>query len=155
MEEEQNKLNTAIEEARKHYTKESEIWCPYFSSKITLNSDGFNHLLNKPNRMPRNVDEQLLKLRLLKKGLEVIRKAGTVQEYRIRLEKVSKPAKDGFCKTKQVEYWGFQAILGQDKMIKITAIVKKVGDGKLIFWSVMPHKKFNKQKLYTEGIEED
>ena len=149
------RLKIKIEKTREIYSKNSEIWCPYFSSNITLNSDGFNHLLNKPNRLPRNINEQLLKLSLVEKALNVVRKSGTLQEYRDRIEKTGKPGRDGFCKTSRVQYWGFHAILGDQRKIKIVVVLRKVGDGKLTFWSVLPHKKFNNQKLYSEGIEEE
>ena len=149
------RLKRLIEKSRVLYATEPEIWCPYFKSKITLNADGFNHLLYKPNRQPRNVSEQILKLSLLRKAIGVIRQTGTLQEFRNRIEKLGKPAKDGFMKTKHVQYWGFHAILGEEKLIKIVVVVKQNGDGKLIFWSVLPHKRFNNPKLYSEGIEED
>jgi hypothetical protein len=69
------------------------------------------------------------------------------------MEKIDKQMRDGFYKMSRIQYWGFHAILGNEKMIKIVVVIKKIGDGKLIFWSVLPHKKFNNKKLYTEGIE--
>ena len=153
--EKSEKLKNRIAIAKEIYTKNPEVWCPYFSSNVTLNSDGFNHLLNKPNRLPRNINEQLLKLSLVEKALNVIRKSGTLQEYRDRIEKVGKPSSNGFSKTSRVQYWAFHAILGDQKKIKIVTVLRKIGDGKITFWSVLPHKKFNNQKLYTEGIEED
>lgn len=149
------KLKSQIEISRLFYSSISHLRCPYFQGDIVLNSDGFNHLLNKPNRQPRNVSEQLLKLSLLKKAIEVIRKSGTVQEIREQIERVGKPARDGFSKTKQVTYWGFHAIVGNEKKIKIVVVLKKIGEGNIMFWSVLPHKKFNTQKLYTDGIGED
>lgn len=151
----EERLRVLIEKTRNFYNLEKEIWCPYFKTKIVLNSDGFNHLLNKPNRLPRNVDEQLLKLNLLKKALFVIKNTGTVQEIREIIERISRPSKDGFCKTKKVQYWAFHAILGDQKLIKIVVIIKRIGDGNLMFWSVLPHKKFNNQKLYSEDINND
>jgi hypothetical protein len=96
-----------------------------------------------------------LKLSLVEKALNIIRKSGTLQEYRDRIEKVGKPSRDGFCKTSQVQYWAFHAILGEQRKIKIVTVLRRVGDGKITFWSVLPHKKFNNQKLYSEGIEDD
>jgi len=140
-----------LKSSRELYDATPEIFCPYFKSNVVLTSDGFNHLLNKPNRQPRNIKEQRLKLRLLKLGLHILGNAGTVQEYRTTLEKWGEPKKDGFSKTKQVEYWGFHDILGKNPMILIRIIVRKIGDGKLHFWSVMPIGKIGKQKLYKDG----
>ena len=148
-------LHQLIENARLVYGRKESISCPYFGVAVFLTSDGFNHLLHKPNRQPRNVGEQMLKLRLLKRGLKIIGRAGTVQEHRIRIEKVGKPARDGFTKTKSVEYWAFHDIVGQTKRFILRVIIRRIGDGRMHFWSVMPHGKINKQKLYQEGIEEE
>jgi hypothetical protein len=147
---ETERLIEYIQRAKVIYDKEKEIYCPYLNQKITLSSDGFNHLQYKPNRTPRNIKEQILKLMLLKKGLEIIPKCGTLQEYRVQTEKYGKAQQNGFYKMKQVQYWGFHAILA-DKKHKIKVILKQVGDGKIIFWSVMPYD----QKLYTLGIDEN
>jgi hypothetical protein len=146
--------HTLVKTSRELYDTSSEIHCPYFKSTIALTSDGFNHLLHKPNRQPRNIKEQRLKLRLLKPGLHILNNAGTVQEYRTTLEKWGSPGKDGFSKTKQVEYWGFHDIIGKNPMILIRSIVRKIGDGKLHFWSVMPIGKIGKQKIYKDGMED-
>lgn len=137
------------EKAKILYEAEKEIYCPYFHSKIILNSDGFNHLQYKPNRTPRNLKEQIYKLSLLKTALGTIPKCGTLQEYRIQTERYGKLQKDGFHKMKQVQYWGFHSIT-ESKKNKIKIILKQVGDGHVIFWSVMPYK-----KMYDKGIDED
>ena len=146
--------HSLVETSRKLYDATPEISCPYFKSNISLTSDGFNHLLHKPNRQPRNIKEQRLKLRLLKLGLRILNNAGTAQEYRTTLEKWGSPGKDGFSKTKQVEYWGFHDIIGKEPMILIRVIVRKIGDGKLHFWSVMPIGKIGKQKFYRDSMED-
>lgn len=148
------KLKRLIDHSKTIYKLQEQIWSPYFNDHVTLTSEGFNHLQYKNNQIPRNISEKLLKLFLLPKALEIIKKAGTLQEYRKGLEKVGSPGKDGLYKTKNIEYWGFHAIFGKDNLRKIVVILKRTGDGKVIFWSVMPHRKFNNQKLYDEGIED-
>ncbi len=148
-------LHTLVASSKILYEKNQTIRCPFFEGDVTLNADGFNHLLYKTNRLPRNVKAQLLKLRLLKKALRIIQKAGTVQEYRVKIEKFGKVSKDGFTKTKQVEYWAFHHIVGEQKKFLIRVIVRRIGDGKPHFWSVMPHGKIERQKLYLEGIDEE
>jgi hypothetical protein len=143
-----------IGKAKAVYAAENLIHCPYFRDKVALTADGFNHLQYKTTRVIRNVDEQTLKLTLLPKALEVIKHAGTLQEYRKSIEKVGKLGNDGFYKTKRVEYWGFHAIIGNDYLRKIVVVLKRTGDGKILFWSVMPYKKFKNQKLFDEGIED-
>ncbi|MDO8593321.1 MAG: hypothetical protein Q7R59_00235 [bacterium] len=147
-------FHSLVKTSRELYDATPEIHCPYFKSNVALTSDGFNHLLHKPNRQPRNINEQRLKLRLLKRALHVLGNAGTVQEYRTTLEKWGSSGKDGFSKTKQVEYWGFHDIVGKNPMILIRLIIRKIGDGKLHFWSVMPIGKIGKQKLYRDTMDD-
>ena len=153
--EDQHDLHEIIRQAKSAYDAQEIIHCPFFEGPVTLSADGFYHLTNKPNRQPRNVNEQKLKLRLLKKALRIIRKTGTIQEYRCNMEKFGGPAKDGFTKMKQVEHWAFHHIVGEKKQFLIRVIVRRIGDGKIHFWSVMPHGRIDRQKLYQQGIEVD
>ncbi len=144
------------EKAEKLYLSKKEIYCPYFQKRIILNSDGFHHL-QFSSRRERNKNEQFLKFCLLSFALEIIEKSGTIQEYRKILMPIGKKSKrDGFIKMKEVEFWGLVAIIGE-KSKKIKATLRRVGDGNITFWSVMPYSKIKngEQKIFTEGIEED
>ncbi|MDP3792134.1 MAG: hypothetical protein Q8Q89_00150 [bacterium] len=88
-------------------------------------------------------------------ALGVIKKSGTLQEYRKEPVRIGRPSKGGFYTTKIAEYFGFVAIVGEKK-IKIRVIVRRIGDGNFTFWSVMPDSKLRGgQKLYDYGIEDD
>ena len=141
------------EKAHAHYVKEREIYCPYFGQKVVLNSEGFHHLQFSAGR-ERPKQEQLTKFRLLSSALQVIRKSGTLQEYRVLLEPVGKKKQDGSTPMKEVQYCAFIAIVGE-KQKKIRVIVRKIGNGNIAFHSVMYHskRKNGKQRLYTTGIE--
>lgn len=152
-------MDLAYFEARKQkaleiYTKQRAIRSPYFNSDVVLNSDGFHHLQFSA-RSERPKEEQLLKFALLPLGLNIIKKATTLQEYRKLLLPVGKKSKrDGLRPTKMVEWWGFVAIFVEQD-IKVRVVLRRIGDGNIIFWSVMPHTKLKGgQKLYTEGIED-
>jgi hypothetical protein len=141
------------EKAETIYKAQREIYCPYFQTKVILNSDGFHHLQFSARR-ERDKKVQLLKFNLLPLALEVIRKAGTVQEYRKLLTPIGKPsARDGSVPMKEVEYWGLVAIVKENN-VKVRVILRKVGTGNVTFWSVMPDVKWKngKQKLSSEGI---
>lgn len=144
----------AEDKARKLYAKERAIHCPYFQQKITLNSDGLHHLRYSARR-ERSKEEQHLKFRLLPLALQVIRKSGTVQEYRRGLLPIGRRRTDGFVSMKEVEYWAFVAIVG-DRPLKIRTIVRKVGNGNITFWSVMLDTKIKngRQRLAHEDIED-
>ncbi|MFA6554362.1 MAG: hypothetical protein WCS89_02525 [Candidatus Paceibacterota bacterium] len=155
MEPEINYFNMRKEKAREIYSAQNEIYNPYFKTKIILNSDGFHHLQFSA-RVERNKKEQLLKFSLLPLGLDVIRKSGTIQEYRKLLTPIGKPSPlNNSIPMKEVEYWGFAAITGKSN-IKIRVIVRRVGDGNIIFWSVMPNSKIKHgyQKIFDVGIED-
>ncbi|MEI6480627.1 MAG: hypothetical protein WCO12_03885 [bacterium] len=90
------------EKAHNLYTSQKTIYNPYFKTNITLNSDGFHHLQFSARR-ERNKKETLLKFSLLPLALEIIRKSGTVQEYRKSLDPIGKKnLKDGFTQMKEV-----------------------------------------------------
>ena len=127
------------------------VYNPYFKSQVIFNSDGLHHLQFSARR-ERNKKEQLLKFSLLPLAFVIIKNSGTLQEYRKGLTAVGKKSKDGLTPMKETEYWGFVAIVGENK-IKIRVVAKRVGDGNIIFWSVMPFSKLKGgQKLYTNGI---
>jgi hypothetical protein len=148
-----NLFNKSKERARIIYNNQKTIYCPYFKDKIILNSDGFHHLQFSARR-ERNKEEQLLKFNLLLLGIRIIKNSGTLQEYRKNLIPIGRKGKDGLSPMKQVEYWGFIAIVGENR-IKVKVIVRRIGDGNIVFWSIMPYSKLKNQKLYTDGIEDE
>jgi hypothetical protein len=153
---EENYFNERKEKARQIYSESAKIYNPYFKTEIILNSDGFHHLQFSARR-ERNKREQLFKFSLLSFGLEIIKKSGTIQEYRKILTAVGKKSsRDGAMLMKNVEYWGMIAIIGEHK-IKVKTILRRVGDGNITFWSVMPYSKIKNgnQRLFTEGIEDE
>lgn len=144
------------ERAREIYDTKREIYCPYFQTKIILNSDGFHHLQFSARR-EREKKSQLLKFSLLPLALDVIRKSGTIQEYRKLLTPVGKVStRDGSVSMKEVEYWGLAAIVHKNN-IKVRVVLRRVGTGNVTFWSVMPDVKFKnrEQKLSLDGIEDE
>ena len=146
-------FQTVKTKAHALYTKSREIYNPYFKERIILNADGFHHLQFSA-RHERSKREQHLKFNLLPLALDVISKSGTVQEYRKILTPIGK-SRNGFVPMKPVEYWAFIAIVGDRNEIKIRTIVRRIGTGNRIFWSVMPDSKFKHgQHLAREGIED-
>ncbi len=144
------------EKVKALYSTQSSIHCPYFGKHVTLNSDGFHHLQFSARR-ERGKKEQLTKFNLLPLALYVIRKAGTVQEYRHCLIEMGKKSSRGEVSMKNAQFWGFDALTGENK-IKIRAVLRQVGDGNITFWSVMPLNKLKKgaqRKLFTNGIEDN
>ena len=111
-------FNTKKEAAKAIFTKQREIYSPYFKIPITLNSDGFHHLQFSARR-ERDKREQIFKFNLLPLGLELIGKSSTIQEYRKLLTPIGeKSKKEGSIPVKEIEYWGLVAIVGS-KSIKV------------------------------------
>ncbi len=138
--------------AREIFNNTKVVFCPYFHQKIFFNSNGFHHL-RYSSRRERPQKEQLLKFNLLPLAINVIKKSGTIQEYRSDFIKNRK--KPG---SKNVAYWAFIAICSAKtgkNNIKIKVILRKVGNGNIIFWSVMPYGNLNNQRLYKTGIEDE
>jgi hypothetical protein len=107
-------------------------------------------------RRERDKKEQLLKFSLLPLAIEIIKKSGTLQEYRTGLTTIGKKGEDGLTLAKTTEYWGFVGIVGKSKRIKIKVVLRRIGDGNITFWSVMPFSKLKGgQRLYSNGIEEE
>ena len=148
-------FNKKKEKAKKTYIFQKNIYNPYLKSQVVLSSDGFHHLQFSARR-ERNKKEQLLKFNLLPLAFDIIKKSGTLQEYRKTLMPIGKKSKkDGLSPTKMVEWWGFLAIIGNPQ-IKIRVVLRRIGDGNIIFWSVMPYSKIKRnknQKLFTKNME--
>jgi len=147
---------TLRDRAKKLFELNPTIRCPYFNSDVVLNGEGLHHLRYSAER-ERSKPEQMLKFRLVPLALEVIRKSGTVQEYRRIWQPIGKAGTGGLRAAKEVEYWGFVAIVGS-RPDKIRVIVRRVGTGNYTFWSVMRGSKIMRdgsQRLAPENLEAD
>jgi hypothetical protein len=153
----ENYFEQKKEKSRQIYDSQRTIYNPFFKEEIVLNSDGFHHLRYSA-RHERNKEEQVLKFTLLPLSLRILKMAATLQEYRKLLSPIGeKSPRDGSVKMKMVEWWGFVTIFVEQE-IKVRVIVRKVGDGNIHFWSIMPYshlKRGKRQKLFTGGIEDE
>lgn len=105
------------------------------------------------------MEAQIHKFRLLPWAITVIKKSGTLQEYRSTLLRVGHKGADGFQPMKQVQFFSFAAIVGQGYKTRILVVVRRVGNGQLHFWSVMhdvkPGKNGQRPQLMPVGREEE
>ena len=113
---------------------------------------------NRKNK--RDERSQLMRFQLLPKAVKLLRKAATIQEMDSYKSKLT-VKKHGLRKQKImiIQYYAFIAIIDG---WKIKVIVKQVGKGKPLFWSVIPNwitnKKRDKGKKYvnyTGDLEKD
>lgn len=148
------KLEKQKQKVKKFFEYSKRIYCPYFEQDIILNSEGYYHLRYSARR-ERSKKEQLLKFSLFPLAIKIIKKSGTLQEYRSSLVSVGKKsARNGLSSTKRIQHWAFVAI-NYNKTIKVRVVLRQIGDGNIIFWSAMPFGSIKGPKLYTVGIEDE
>jgi hypothetical protein len=133
------------------YKSSNSVFCPYFGTEIIFNAEGLYHL-QYSSRTERTKAEQSLKYILFKYVSQIIKKSGTIQEYRKTMGIVGKTKGNGEKEMKIIEYWGLVAIVGEKRKQRIKVILRKVGTGPVIFWSVMPDLK---KSITTYGLASD
>jgi len=137
-------------ETELHYKTISSVYCPYFKKNVSFNSDGFHHLRYKVSGSEREKSAQLYKFSLLSSAVQIIGASGTLQQYRKQWGAVGrKKNKDGSREMKEMEYFAFEGILGEGiSMMRVKAIVRKVGNGEPHFWSVMSDADLKRKSSY-------
>ncbi len=124
------------EDAEAFYRTLPDHNCPALNSSVSFSSHGFNHLIYRKGRTERDRSSQIMRFKLLSKAHELIAITTTIQEYEDTLKEFRvKKHKEKVSITKQVKYWGLIAIIG-DRKIKV--ILRRIGNGNLHFWSVIP-----------------
>lgn len=138
------------------FVQNGRITCPYFNTEVILNGEGLHHLRYSAQR-ERSKPEQMLKFRLMPLALDVVRRSGTIQEYRKIWQAIGKAGAEGMRAAKEVEYWGLVAIVGA-RPDRIRVILRRVGNGNITLWSVMRGGKIlrdGSQRLAPENLESD
>lgn len=136
--------------AETSYKAIGTLYCPFFKKSVNFNSDGFHHLRYKVAGSEREKQAQLYKFQLLAGAVEIIKASGTLQQYRKQWSAVGrKKNSDGSREMKETEYFAFEGILGTTgSMLRIKAIVRRVGNGEPQFWSVMSDADFKRKSSY-------
>jgi hypothetical protein len=134
-----------------------EVYCPYFKEAITFNAQALEHLKFKQRGKARNEKDQYMRFKLLHLAPEIIEISSSLQGLwetkRFEHLKVNKKWQNTLM---QVTYYEFIAVI---KRNRIKIIVKQVGEGKKIFWSIIPfwgmHKDTMTRMLHEGNPEED
>ena len=109
------------DQAHKLYRTFDKVKCPAFQNELVyFRSGGFNHLVYKRKKKLRNQKDQIVRFKLLKEAKLILENSVTFQEYEKRYG---------------VQYWGFVGIVNK---IRIKIVVRKIGNGKKEFYSVIP-----------------
>ncbi len=128
------------ENTKQEYDTIGSLYCPALKSNILFNADGFHHLRYDGSRKERSKSVQKNKFTYFSDAVDILKKSTTIQEYRRSICPVGKPDKNGFRKTKSIEWFGFFAITSFSKQTRIKVIVRRIGEdnGHYHFWSVIP-----------------
>lgn len=139
-----------IVKAETLYKDVKSVFCPYFKKNVTFNSDGFHHLRYNGSGSEREKVSQMNKFALLPKAIEIIIKSGTLQQYRKQWGAIGRKRNiDGSRTMKEMEYFAFEGILGTGvNMLRVKAIVRRVGSGEPHFWSVMSDVNLRRKSSY-------
>lgn len=130
-----------IKKAKSEYGLLKSVYCPCLKETIHFNTDGFHHLRFEISGRERSKTEQIYKLNLIPLIIPVIKNATKIDEYRTNSVRIGRKKK---ALIKNVEYWAMIAIVGLGNT-KTKVILRRVGTGKIVFWSIM---KLTKQKRH-------
>lgn len=121
---------------RNFYASIGSIYCPALKEMVIFNAKGFHHLLFESDHIPRSVKEKIYKLTLLPLAIPVIKNATIVfQERNVQVRSSRK--KDAFFKSGKT--YALVAVVGNKNPIAVRVILLQMGNGKLMFRSIMRH----------------
>lgn len=119
------------------YTTLKPVKCKAIEGEMVhFTSEGFNHIVYKRKKKERGKGDQVMRFRCLDLARKILECTTTLQEKDLQhVETVVKTKKKRHKVMRPVRFWGFIAIM-HNKKVKV--IVKKIGEGKIVFWSVIP-----------------
>lgn len=127
---------SAKESAKAFYASTKPVISPALGASVSFTAEGFNHILFKGNRRERERPSQLMRFKLLPRAVRLIAHANTFQEFEETSRDFEvKARKKRVLKAKTVRYWGIIAIF-EGRKIKV--ILRKIGEGQIHFWSIVP-----------------
>ena len=131
-------------DAQKFYKSIGPIFSPALNEYVHFTAEGLNHIIFKGSRSERERPSQILRFKLLSRAVKLVERSTTYQEYEETLKEFEvKSHKKRVRQSKPVKYWGIIAIIDGRK---IKVIVRKIGDGQLHFWSIVPAWTTNKYR---------
>jgi hypothetical protein len=128
---------TTKRRAQEIYGNFKNVRCPAFGGEMVyFTSEGFNHLVYKRAKKPRDPRVQIMKFELLEKAKFIIEVSTTFQEYDEGFEyrTIERHGKK-IQESAMVRCWGLIAIVGN---FRVKTIVRQTGNGRKEFLSVIP-----------------
>ncbi len=118
------------------YERIGTVHCPVLKEGVAFNARGFHHLLYNSDGTPRDVDEIIYKLTLVPLVKHVITNATGIHEERdVKIRESRKKN----AKIKNGKTYSITALVGRKSPVEIRVILLRIGNGKLMFRSVMKH----------------
>lgn len=118
------------------YKSIGEVYCPYFKEKISFNSEGLEHLRFKKREVPRLMQDQYIRLKLIHLAPKVLELSHTIQgiQETKRFERIRINSRTDTL-LKPVNYFQFIAVI---KRNRVKIVVKQIDYGNKFFWSIIP-----------------
>lgn len=124
-------LKNILPISKSYYDSFKKVYCSCLKEWVVFNSKGFHHLRYHVTGRPRKTSEQLYKIGLLPLAIPTIKYATICDNRRAIVNIDRKGIK------KEVEYWSLTYKCGKFRNVKVKVILRRIGNGKLIFWSIM------------------
>jgi len=150
------KFKKLKESTRELYYSTESVYCPFFGEQVFFTSDGYQHLFHKGQRNERlrTKEDQYVRMKLFKLVPKLLRESKIVQEHQVK--KTFVPVVHNHRDEqvlRDVNYWGFLGII-DGRRIKV--VVRKIGNGKLCYRSVVPKWKYGNQILnYVRDLDNE
>ena len=125
-------------EAEKFYDSIKTVYCPALQSEVYFSSEGFSHFQYDGKRNKRAESVQWLRMKCLEEAVRIIKQTTTVQEYRVAYQPIGDTYAPGKRLTKQVIYYGFEAMTDFVQPHRLHIVVRQIENGNFHFWSVRP-----------------
>jgi len=126
------------------YAVTKPVRSPALNEDVRFPAEGFNHIIFKSGRHERERESQIMRFKLLPRAIRLIAHANTFQEFEESTKDVEvKTHKRREMRNKIAFYWGIIAIF-EGRKIKV--ILRKIGNGQLHFWSIVPAWTTNKYR---------
>lgn len=122
-----------LEKYRKIYNQFDKIYCHCLKTDIFFNAKGFHHLRFEVSGRPRSKAVTRSRIVLLPLVMPVIRKA---KDFDTRVRENVRVSRKRRVARKTIIYFTLIERVGKRKT-KVKVILRRVGNGKIIFWSVM------------------
>lgn len=140
------------------YAQIKPVFCPHLKQQVVFTGKGFWHITYRSHGKKREESAQILRFRLIKKAVKLISTTSTIQEYNSVTSEI--PMRDHGKKVMKLvtlQFFGYIAIIDG---WKLKIIVRKDGNGKPYFWSLIPNWVTNKKRdiryqNFTGNLKED